>query len=130
MAIVELNAVARVGENFCHNAVELYQFFFRHPYPPYDAKRPPLSRTAAMFTLAVWALRNFQPADGDLAGARVCLRFEGHFLSLAQRLNAGAFKRGCMHENVFPTVIRLNKAKTLLAIVELHRTLRHKISFR
>src|SRR6266851_4207215 len=66
---------------------------------------------------------------GDLAGARVGLRLEGHFLALAQAANSGALERGCMDEYVLAAVVRLNEAEALLVVVELYRTCGHDFSF-
>jgi hypothetical protein len=64
-------------------------------------------------------------AHRSLAGAAVDLGIERDFLTLVEAANAGAFQSGRVDEHVLAAVIRLNKAETLLVVIELNSALHH-----
>src|SRR5260370_13136432 len=78
------------------------------------------------YTRPSCGLRGLDIADGDLAGAGIFLRVEGNLLAFGQSAHACALESGGVDEYVLAAVVRLNEAKTLLAIVELHGTRVHE----
>src|ERR1700754_934953 len=60
-----------------------------------------------------------------LATHLVGLELEGHFLPFGEAGQASPFHRADVNEHVLSTILRLNEAKTLLAVKPLHNTCRH-----
>ena len=71
------------------------------------------------------ALRDLDGADRNFAGAAIFLGVVGDLLALDEAPQAGALKRGGMHETVLDAVIGLDEAEALLVIVPLHGALIH-----
>jgi len=72
------------------------------------------------------ALRRLDVADGRLAGAAIFSGIESDFLAFDQPTHPGALKRRGMDENILAAIVRLNKAETLLVVVEFHGTCIHR----
>jgi hypothetical protein len=98
----------------------------------YSSKRASLlvfNETAqrGRFLLVVrYALSCLDVADGDLAGSAVFLGIEGDFLTFGQATHSGPLERGGMDKHVLAAIIRLNKAKAFLVVIELHDAPIHK----
>jgi len=71
------------------------------------------------------ASNEFDRADGDLAAARIVLGVELHLLAFTKALDAGAFERGGMDEDVLLAIVRLDEAEALLVVVELNGARNH-----
>jgi hypothetical protein len=65
--------------------------------------------------------------SGRLAAPAVRDDVVRHLLALVEGVHAGAFDRADMNEDVLAAVLRLNEAKTLLAVKPLHSTRIHAI---
>jgi hypothetical protein len=71
------------------------------------------------------ALGGAQIVGGRLAGPAVRDDVEGNGLALVEGAHAGAFDRADMNEDVLIAILRLNEAKTFLAVEPLHGALVH-----
>ena len=67
-----------------------------------------------------WALRCSDVSNRGLAATAIHLRIERYPLAFYEARPTGSFQRARMHEDVFPTVIRLNEAITFLHAVKFH----------
>jgi len=76
--------------------------------------------------LLISASYRLDVANGDLARAAIFLGIEGDLLALDQATHSGALKRGGVDENVLAAIVRLNKAKTFLIVVEFHGARIHR----
>jgi hypothetical protein len=61
-----------------------------------------------------------------LAGSSVCDDIECQLLSLVERAQAGTFDRTNVNEDILAAVVRLNEAKTFLAVEPLYSARTHE----
>jgi hypothetical protein len=71
------------------------------------------------------SLRGAQIFRGRFAGPAICNDVKGNLLSLVEGTHAGAFDSADMNENIWASLVRLNKAETLLAVKPLHSSRIH-----
>jgi hypothetical protein len=86
-----------------------------------------LAGTSAVKAMAVSS--RLQIAGCGLSGPLVLDHVKRQLLAFSQAMHTGAFDRADVDENVGASVLRLNEAKTFLAVEPLHSTFSHRISF-